>query len=239
MGLDHRWNTPEYEERTRQLYRVELHKLYPSEAWSLFRILPECKTILDLGCGNGAMAAIARQIAPDAHYTGMDHQDTLMQEAKTAFPYADFEAGDMVDYLKNCDEFDCVMSWSVIKSFGNWRELISLLLDKARKYVICDIRVANTDFEAFDDTVCWADYGGRRGPIAFLNYPAYRDALVEHKDQLDRVEVAAYQSEWGQFVHLREDIDPETFLVVSVLVKKGVLGKEFELFERLPGNLTR
>jgi len=57
------------------------------------------------------------------------------------------------------------------------------------------------------------------------------------------VEIAAYQSEWGQFVHLREDLNPETFLTVCVLVKKGAPGtdpdKAFELFERLPGNLQR
>lgn len=239
MATDHRWNTREYEERTRQLYRVELHKLYPSEAWALYRILPQCETVLDLGCGNGAMAAITRQIAPNARYTGMDHQANLMEQAGKEFPYADFDAGDLTDYLKGCDEHDCVMSWSVIKSFGNWRELVELMLAKARKFMICDIRVANTNFEAFDDQVCWADYAGRRGPIAFLNYPAYRDALLTHKAQLDRVEIAAYQSEWGQFVHLREDLSPETFLTVSVLVKQGVLGTDFELFERLPGNLER
>lgn len=99
------------------------------------------------------------------------------------------------------------MNWSVIKSFGNWRELIGMMLDKARKYVICDIRIANADFEAFDDQVCWADYGGKRGPISFVNYPTYRDALVEHKNELDRVEFAAYQSEWDDFVHLREKLE--------------------------------
>jgi len=239
MSLDHRWNTREYEERTRQLYRTELHKLYPSEAWALYRILPQCRTVLDLGCGNGAMAAIARQIAPEAKYTGVDHQAKLIEEAGKAFPYADFTASDLIEYLKNCPTFDCIMSWSVIKSFGNWRELIDRMLEKARKYVICDIRVANIEFEAFDDTICWADYGGRRGPIAFLGYPAYRDALLSHEDRLDRIEIAAYQSEWGQFVYLREDLDPDTFLLVSVLVKKGVIGEPFELFERLPGNLQR
>ena len=58
MTEKHRWNTKEYEERTRQLYRTDLYKLYPSEAWALYRILPECETVIDLGCGNGAMAAI-------------------------------------------------------------------------------------------------------------------------------------------------------------------------------------
>lgn len=239
MSNDHRWNTREYEERTRQLYRTELHKLYPSEAWALYRILPQCSTVLDLGCGNGAMAAITRKIAPEAKYYGVDHQAKLIEEASKAFPYADFEASDLAEYLKNCPTYDCIMSWSVIKSFGNWRELIESMLKKARKYVICDIRVANTDFEAFDNTVCWADYGGRRGPIAFVSYPQYRDALLTHKARLDRIEMVAYQSEWGQFVHLRDDLDPDTFIIVSVLVKKDVIRAPFELFERLPNNLQR
>ena len=60
-STDHRWNTKEYEKRTRQLYRTELHKLYPSESWALFRILPLAKSVLDLGCGNGAMASITKK----------------------------------------------------------------------------------------------------------------------------------------------------------------------------------
>ncbi|MDP6693937.1 MAG: hypothetical protein QF444_06370 [Phycisphaerales bacterium] len=73
----------------------------------------------------------------------------------------------------------------------------------------------------------------------YLGYPDYRNALLEHKDQLDRVEYAAYQSEWGDFVHIREDLNPDTFLVVSVLVKNETIDEEFELFERFPGNLLR
>lgn len=243
LNDQHRWSTREYEERTRQLYRTELHKLYPSEAWCLFRILPQCRTVLDLGCGNGAMAAITRQIAPDAQYVGNDHQAKLMVEAREAFPYATFETGDLRSFLRNCERADCVMSWSVIKSFADWRDLIAGMLDKANYYVICDIRVANTDFEAFDDQVCWADYGGRRGPIMFLNYSAYRDALLAHSDEIARIEIAGYQSEWGGYVHLKEGLEPETFLITSVLVKKGAPGTEpeapFELFERLPDNLER
>jgi len=240
---DHRWNTKEYEERTRQLYRTELHKLYPSEAWALYRVLPQCKSVIDLGCGNGAMAEITKQISPRCQYYGMDHQANLMEEATQVFPYTHFASGDLLGYIKESDKADCVMSWSVIKSFGNWREVIAEMLAKANKYVICDIRVANTDIEAFDSDICWADYGGRKGPIAYLGYSAFRDALLEHKDELARVEIAAYQSEWGQFVHLREDLNPETFLTACVLVKKGAPGtdpdKAFELFERLPGNLQR
>ncbi len=239
MNTDHRWNTKEYETRTKQLYRTDLHKLYPSEAWALYRILPECNTVLDLGCGNGAMAAIANKISTKTKYTGIDHQSNLMQEAAELFPYANFAADDLLNSIKTCETFDCVMSWSVIKSFENWRELITHMLEKTSKYVICDIRVANTDIEAFDDSVCWADYGGRKGPIMYLNYSTFRDALLEYKDQLESIEIAVYQSEWGKFVHLKDGLNPETFLVTCVLTKKNMTSedKEFNLFERLPANL--
>ena len=240
MSLDHRWNTKEYEERTRQLYRTELYKLYPSESWALYRILPQCETILDLGCGNGAMAAIANQIAPNANYRGLDHQAGLIQQAEKDFPYAVFEKGDLLSYITDTKKHDCVMSWSVIKSFRNWRDIICAMIQKANNFVICDIRVANTEVEVFDDQVCWADYGGRRGPITLLNYNTFKDGLMESADQLSRIELAAYQSEWGQFVHFKEGINPETFLVVCVLHKKlknsGSTGR-IEIFENLPTNL--
>ena len=242
MSTDHRWNTKEYEERTRQLYRTELYKLYPSESWALYRILPKCETILDLGCGNGAMAAITKQIAPNARYTGMDHNADLMSQAQKDFPYAKFETGNLSSYIKSANKHDCVMSWSVIKSFENWRDVISSMVKKANRFVICDIRVANTNFEAFDDQICWADYGGRRGPIAFLSYSVFRDELMKSANQLSRIELVAYQSEWGKFVHLKEGIDPETFLVVCVLHKKlkdSEPTEGFEIFERLPSNLER
>ena len=127
---DHRWNTKEYENRTKELYRTDLYKLYPSESWALFRVLPKCKTILDLGCGNGAMASINYKISNLCKYHGVDHQSNLIEDAKKRFRYATFESSDLNIFLdQNRKKYDCVMSWSVIKSFKNWRELISLIID--------------------------------------------------------------------------------------------------------------
>ena len=50
---EHRWNTQEFIDRTAKLSRTELHNLYPSEAWALYRVLPKVSNVLDLGCGNG------------------------------------------------------------------------------------------------------------------------------------------------------------------------------------------
>lgn len=235
----HRWNTRDFEERTRQLYRVDLHKLYPSEAWALYRIMPQCQTVLDLGCGNGAMAAIVNQISPETAYTGMDHQATLMREAKDAFPFADFEAGDLREYIKACPSADGVMSWSVIKSFADWRGVISDMIDKANKYVIFDIRVANIDREIFDDRVCWAQYGDIRGAHVLCNYKHLRDAILANEDKLSKIEIAGYQSRYGANVQFTIP-QPELFLIVCVLHKKADgAGGGCAIYEQLPGNLDR
>ena len=243
IDTTHRWNTEEYEKRTRELFRVDLHKLYPSESWSLYRTLPHCQSVVDLGCGNGAMSAIARQISPECKYTGMDHQPKLMEEAKELFPFADFHYDDLLPFIEKQNSVDCVMSWSVIKSFENWREITAAMINKAQKYAIFDIRVANTDFEAFDVDVCWADYGGRKGPIMWLNYSMFRDHLMSFQDNVARVEFVAYQSQWGKFVHVRDDLDPTTFLVTCVVTKKDAptanTDEDFVLYEQLPANLNR
>ncbi|MEQ8667400.1 MAG: class I SAM-dependent methyltransferase [Rhodospirillales bacterium] len=235
----HRWNTKEFEERTRQLYRTELHKLYPSESWALYRIMPQCKTVIDLGCGNGAMASIVHQISPDTHYTGMDHQATLMAEAKEAFPYADFAAGDLMTYLDDSPSPDCVMSWSVIKSFENWREVVAKMIAKATRYVIFDMRVGNLDQEIFDDKVCWAQYGDIRGAHALINYNHLKDAVLSDADHLARYEVAGYQSRYGKNVQFTIE-QPDLFLVTFVLTKRQP-GDEGEclVYEQLPANLER
>lgn len=243
IDTTHRWNTEEYEKRVRDLFRVDLNKLYPSEAWALYRVLPHCKTVVDLGCGTGSMSAVVRQIAPDCKYEGVDHQPRLMEEAKDLFPFASFNYDDLMPFIEQHDSVDCVMSWSVIKSFANWRELTAAIVDKSRYYSIFDIRVANTDIEAFDLDVCWAEYGGRRGPITYLNYTTFRNHLVSLNSDIARIEFVAYQSQWGKYVHLREDLNPETFLVTCVVTKKGAPtcedNEELVVYEQLPSNLQR
>ena len=51
--MKHRWNTHHYEKYTTCLWRTDLHKLYPSESWAMYRTILKSKTCLDLGCGNG------------------------------------------------------------------------------------------------------------------------------------------------------------------------------------------
>ena len=49
---NHRWNTKEYENRTKELYGQICINL-PFRIWALYRVLPKCMSVLDLGHGNG------------------------------------------------------------------------------------------------------------------------------------------------------------------------------------------
>ena len=233
---NHRWNTKDYEKRTKQLYRTQLHKLYPSEAWALYPTLVNCKNVLDLGCGNGAMSSIANKISPKTKYTGVDHQHKIINVAKKEFNNASFYSDDLLNFIKNSKTYDCVMSWSVIKSFKNWRKLIELMIAKSNKYVIFDIRVANTDIYAFDKKICWAEYGGISGPIVYLNYNTLKRSIMKFTKVLSSIKICAYQSEWGSYVHLKKGINKETFLVTCILEKKKK-NEDLEIFERTPNNL--
>ena len=55
------------------------------------------------------------------------------------------------------------------------------MIEKAKKYVICDIRVANVDDEFFDENICWAEYQGKKGPIVVVNYNTFRKAITRLK----------------------------------------------------------
>ena len=125
-----RWDTEAYRQRIASLNRVELYQLYPSESWSLFRVIKGSNSVLDLGCGNGAKSAIISKISDHVKYTGVDLSDSVIQDACHLFSESEFVAADVFDYMStNHDHFDVVMSWSVIKSIPRWKQFIDGMLE--------------------------------------------------------------------------------------------------------------
>ena len=59
---------------------------------------------LDLGCGNGRLYEFLKQ--KEVNYLGVDHNSNLLEAAKTNFPSARFELGDMTDLNLEEEAFD-------------------------------------------------------------------------------------------------------------------------------------
>lgn len=220
--MDHRWNTREYESRTQSLGRSSLGQLYPSEAWSLYRAIGDSKSVLDLGCGMGSISSNCNTINSACKYTGVDFQKNVIDMARMKFPFAHFEAMSLLDYLETYDaKFDTVMSWSVLKSFQEWRDIIAGMLARSNKYVLFDLRVIMGGAELFNENVLYAQYGDRKGPILYLGFDVVCEYLSVIADELSlKIEVAGYESEWGKFVHFHEKKLAERTALISVFIEK-------------------
>ena len=52
--------------------------------------------------------------------------ENFNKKGKRIISYAKFEYDNLLEFLKKkAQKFECVMSWSVVKSFENWRDLIN------------------------------------------------------------------------------------------------------------------
>ena len=191
-----RWDTDAYRKRIASLNRVDLHQLYPSESWSLYRSLIGTTSALDLGCGNGAKSSIIKKLDDRISYTGVDLSDSVISDAKSLFADSIFFAQDVFDFLQTNDfTYDVVMSWSVIKSIINWRLFLDGMIQSASKYVLFDARFfdINISEPVFDLNIYKAEYGGEETPLMFSSYKPIVEYLKTH-DKVKEIQLAAYQS---------------------------------------------
>lgn len=87
--------------------------------------------ILDLGCGSGWLTSVLGMMG---EATGVDLSDTAIQEAKSRYPGARFEAGDVLEWRNgSAGEFDIVVSQEVIEHIVEQEKYISVAYD-----ALCD-----------------------------------------------------------------------------------------------------
>ena len=238
--MKHRWNTQHYEKYTSTLWRTELHKLYPSESWVMYRTISKSNSCLDLGCGNGAMAKIVNKINKNCTYTGVDHQENLIKKANIIFKPSKFIFEDVSSFIRiNKRKFDTVMAWSVIKSFSNWKELIDLMIKSSKKYIIFDQRITNYPGIHFNQKILKATYGNISGPLLCIDYKNLKKELLKHKKKISRLEIMAYTSDWGKNVKFMKK--EKTYVATIFIELKSDIKskKKFELYQQLPDSLKK
>ena len=238
--MKHRWNTHHYEKYTTSLWRTDLHKLYPSESWAMYRTILKSKTCLDLGCGNGAMSKIVRKINKNCNYTGVDHQENLIRKANKIFKPSKFIFEDLTNFVKtNKKKYDVVMAWSVIKSFSNWKEILDKMIKTSKKYVVFDQRVTDYPGVYFDDKILKATYGNLSGPLLSIDYKNLKKYLMQHKKNISRLEIMAYNSSWGKNVKFYKSYKTYVATVLIEIKSNKIKKNKFELYEQLPESLIK
>jgi SAM-dependent methyltransferase len=155
----------------------------PWPGWK--RLLPHLISspirVLDVGCGNGRFGRfLARNLAGDIHYHGLDHTPALLDAARAAFsqmnilPDAILEERDIVERPPDTGRYDLVALFGVLHHVPGQtgrRALLRALAD----------RVAPGGLLVF---TCWRFYEYERFRKRIIAWPADLDLHVEPGDYL-------------------------------------------------------
>ena len=191
---DNPYQSQEFSDRITYLKRRELNQLYPSEAWSLYRTLPKCESVIDLGCGSGDMAGIVNTISPSTRYSGVDSNAKLINIAKRTEIKGklEFIKDDVFAFLKRPEKFGCVMGWALLYAVENLYKLLEMMIAKANKYVLFDVRAVKTPDDVIDMSVSHTRYGKTTGPLPIVSFDNLINFIKRYEKKLSSVEMAGY-----------------------------------------------
>lgn len=96
----------------REVESKGLSRLDKTRLKKMFSLIPECETLLDLGCKSGEITALYRDYAK--RVVGVDFVEEFVLEADYNFPGIEFYYGDATN-LQLDDKFDVIVAGELIE----------------------------------------------------------------------------------------------------------------------------
>jgi len=91
-------------------------------------INPDCKTILDFGCGKGDFYSFLKEKGMECNYTGIDINPSLIEFAKQNYPEAEF-------YTMDIENEPLTKTFDYIISIGVFNLLVQTAKETAKKCI--------------------------------------------------------------------------------------------------------
>jgi hypothetical protein len=212
------WSTESFATRQGELREPNLRALFPSQAWSLFRIAPKCASVLDLGFGSIDSLIVLRKINPQISYLGLDLESEIVSDAS---PYSDertqFVCADFLGWEGARAEL--VQGWSFVYAHARPYECIERMYELADRFCLFDVRVTHLDADIVDTRRSRGMHDGREVPYPLLSWPRLR-SFLESLSPSPAIELATYYFPPGPHVVLASDV-PQPFVASLVLGKAG------------------
>jgi len=119
----------------KKVNRQSLSSFYISERITLEMVLPNIKTITDIGCLNGETYQAIKEKYDHISYLGIDIDPKALEIAKESYPDAKFVEGDFMNNSFEQPTSELVLALNLFDHFSDWKAALRNLKRFSSKYI--------------------------------------------------------------------------------------------------------
>lgn len=116
-----------------------LEKLFESERFFLKEMLFDNATVLDVGCGGGALSKALRELNPTIQYTGIDLDPAAIKLGKEIYPDIMLRTGSFPDSIMPNEKYDISIMFALFPHLPNWKDNLLALRKCTNKYINIEV----------------------------------------------------------------------------------------------------
>ena len=157
-GIYGRWSHPDAGIKFSR--RNSWDKLFQSERHFLKKISGHYKSVLDVGCALGGLAAVFDQLAPGVEYLGVDISRTMIDQARTHYDQYKFVCSNILEFDTE-KTYNLVFSTGVCQHEPRFKDVIRKLAGLSDRYVLFDCKLVSEVPSIIDINQSYCDYENR------------------------------------------------------------------------------
>lgn len=156
--------------------------------------------ILDLGCGDGKVTALLAEHVSKGHVVGIDPSDSMLEKAKSSFPYLCFLNGKAEDFSIEA-RFDHIIAIHVMHWIKDQRTALKNIYNHLKPkgqihFILAPSKEGLPFYNALQKTLqSYAqDFVGFENPQQVFDIETYRKLLVEAGFHIDALHYVYHES---------------------------------------------
>ena len=165
---------------------------FRSETHFLEQIVPDIKSVLDIGCAYGRFYDLIKSIGGECSFSGIDIVKKHVDVAQSKYPKAHFFYGNALDISLD-QSFDLVNATGVFQHDRRFESLLDRMVAWSNQYVMFDVKFADISDHIVDPDECRAVEDGVGIEYILLNAAKFITRLKQIKC-LGRIEVFGYET---------------------------------------------
>ena len=194
---------------------------FQSEQNLLESVLPDVRSVLDVGCASGRYVDLLLSLRPALALTldfqGIDITAENVRNARALYPQFEFHTANALEYEPG-RRFDLVNATGVCQHEPRFEELIRRMVSWSDKYVLFDVKFAAVDEHVIDITRSFAGSTSNRLYFVLLNYSRFV-AFLQDLPDVAAVRVFGYETPVNPRVTVPDGVVP--VVSAGILLTKG------------------